>query len=137
MMIGDGRHDQAGELPTSRRLHLALDRQRAEILGGEALSQAAHLLDRRRRHLMLPPMARPQYVAASRLRAMILELIRMHVPSVTDLRLNAHRGPYRAGNWQVEWLNVPAEDYGAARRHRGRHGGEAALDHGAGRARSR
>ena len=46
---------------------------------------------------------------------MILELIRMHVPSVTDLRLDALRGPYRAGNWRVEWLNVPVEDYGAAR----------------------
>ena len=60
-------------------------------------------------------MARPQYVALSRVRAMILELIRMHVPSVAGLRLDAFRGPYRAGNWRVEWLNVPVEDYGATR----------------------
>lgn len=24
-------------------------------------------------------------------------------------------GPYRTGNWRVDWLNVLAEDYGAAR----------------------
>ncbi len=60
-------------------------------------------------------MARPQYVAETSLRSMILEVIRMHVPTVTDLRLGASRGPYRVGNWHVDWLNVPAEDYGAAR----------------------
>ena len=60
-------------------------------------------------------MAPPQYVAEARLRAITLEAIRMHVPSVTDLRLVASRGPYRIGNWRVDWLNVPVEDYGAAR----------------------
>ena len=60
-------------------------------------------------------MARPQYVAETSLRAMTLEVIRMHVPTVTDLRLGASRGPYRVGNWRVGCLNMPAEDYGAAR----------------------
>ena len=56
-----------------------------------------------------------QYVAEARLRSMMIELIRTHVASVTDLRLEARRGPYLPGNWRIEWLNVPVEDYGAAR----------------------
>lgn len=56
-----------------------------------------------------------RYLSATTLREMTLEQVRTHVPSVTDLRLGAKRGPYRPGNWHVEWLNVPVEDYGAAR----------------------
>ena len=55
------------------------------------------------------------YVSESGLRSMMLELIRTHVKSITDLRLAGSRGPFRYGNWCIEWLNVPVEDYGAAR----------------------
>ena len=60
-------------------------------------------------------MTRPQYVAETSLRAITLKVIRMHVASVTGTRLVAAPGPYRVSNWQVDWLNVLAQDYGAAR----------------------
>ena len=39
----------------------------------------------------------------------------MHAPSVTDIRLVRLPGPFRPGNWRVEWINVLCEDYGPAR----------------------
>ncbi len=55
------------------------------------------------------------YVAESTLRDLTLEVLRTNVPSLTALRLDAIRGPFRLRNWRVDWLDVPAVDYGAAR----------------------
>lgn len=55
------------------------------------------------------------YVGETTLREMTLEVMRTHVPAVTGIRLVSIRGPVRPGNWRVEWINVLAGDYGAAR----------------------
>ena len=56
-----------------------------------------------------------QYVAASRLRAIMIELVRMDAPSCIDLRLEHLQGPFRPQNWRIAKLDVLATDYGAAR----------------------
>ena len=62
----------------------------------------------------LPPMGL-QYVASSRLRDMVLELVRMAAPSCIGLDLETFPGPFRPQNWRIGKLQVLAPDYGAAR----------------------
>ena len=55
------------------------------------------------------------YAAATVLQGIILELLRLHVPSVVDVRIARLPGPFRPCNWTIEWMDVLAEDYGRAR----------------------
>ena len=55
------------------------------------------------------------YVSETPLREMTLEVMRMTVPTVTDIRIEDIPGPFRVRNWRIDWINVLAEDYGRAR----------------------
>ncbi len=56
-----------------------------------------------------------QYVAESRLRGMMLELVRMDAPSCLGVCIEALPGPFRPQNWRIGKIDVRTEDYGAAR----------------------
>ena len=56
-----------------------------------------------------------QYVAAYRLRAMMLDAVRIAAPSCIGLHLQPFPGPFRPQNWRIGKLQVLAPDYGAAR----------------------
>lgn len=55
------------------------------------------------------------YCARSRLRAMMIELVRMEAPSCIGLHLEPIPGPFRPQNWHIGKLDVLAKDYAAAR----------------------
>ena len=55
------------------------------------------------------------YCIESRLRAMMLDLVRLVAPSCIGLEIKTLPGPFRSQNWRIGQLQVLAADYGKAR----------------------